>query len=238
MRRLERERSNASGQAAPASTSTPVSQRTSLPPVADEPTIGVDADRRPVFRVTCGCAARPRRKHRLPRWPVSLRTANWAGFRRLAAVDHHRAKAPTEYRLVRDASTTRCPARHADAAASGLRQLLDIDPREHPLVEWRWRVVDLIISADNQTVRGGLAVRLMLFFDGDRSACTEGKALMETVNCSPASNCVRDTDVHLGKPVPGGYVLANSYTSQVKLIVAGSGRMRDSDSGSSSSATT
>jgi len=139
----------------------------------------------------------------------------------------NRAKAPTQYRLVRDASTDQVVLHaHADAAASGLRQLLDIDPRERPLVEWRWRVVDLIISADNQDrYAEDSPVRLMLFFDGDRSALPlKEKLLAETAQLLTGQQLPYATLMYIWENrFPVGTVLANSYTSQVKLVVAGSG---------------
>src|SRR5512134_2866186 len=83
----------------------------------------------------------------------------------------NRAKTPTRYDLVPDPSTGRVVLHAvAERSASGLKQRLDIDPGRRPLIAWRWRVVDLIAGADNQDRYSEDApVRLMLFFDGDKS---------------------------------------------------------------------
>jgi hypothetical protein len=54
------------------------------------------------------------------------------------------------------------------ASASGLVHPLDIDPRELPVLQWRWKVPRLIEGANNARRNGEDApVRLVLSFDGD-----------------------------------------------------------------------
>ena len=96
----------------------------------------------------------------------------------------NRAKAPTRYELVQDASTGRVVLHAvAESSASGLKQRLDVAPADRPLIAWDWRVVDLISAADNQDRYSEDApVRLMLFFDGDRSRLpVKEQILVETV---------------------------------------------------------
>jgi hypothetical protein len=139
----------------------------------------------------------------------------------------NRAKPPTEYRLVRDAASGQVVLHaHADAAASGLRQLLDVDPRQQPVVEWRWRVLDLIVGADNQDrYAEDSPVRLMLFFDGDhKSLPLKEQLLMETAHLLSGQQLPYATLMYIWENrFPVGTVLPNSFTAQVKLIVAGSG---------------
>ena len=181
-----------------------------------------------LFAVLAGCATAP-----APEAPA-FAVAQFSSNRDLGALPKgwqpwiiNRTKTPTEYRLVRDASTGQVVLRaRADAAASGLRQLLSVDPRERPVVEWRWRVLDLIISADNQDrYAEDSPVRLMLFFDGDKSALPlREKLLMETAQLLTGQQLPYATLMYVWENrFPVGAVLANSYTSQVKLIVAGSG---------------
>jgi Protein of unknown function (DUF3047) len=139
----------------------------------------------------------------------------------------NRTKTPTEYRLERDPETqTIVLHATANAAASGLRQRLDVDSNAWPVVRWRWRVVDLIVGADNQDrYSEDSPVRLMLFFDGDKSSLpiTE-QILMETARLLTGQELPYSTLMYIWENrLPVGTVLPNSFTSQVKMFVAGSG---------------
>lgn len=139
----------------------------------------------------------------------------------------NRTKAPTEYRLVRDATAGTVVLRaDADAAASGLRQLLDVDPGALPMIEWRWRVIDLIVGADNQDrYAEDSPVRLMLFFDGDKRALPlKEQLLMDTAQLVSGQPLPYATLMYIWENrFPVGTVLPSSYTSQVKMVVAGTG---------------
>ena len=87
-------------------------------------------------------------------------------------------------------------------------------------------MLDLIVGADNQDrYAEDSPVRLMLFFDGDKTTLPfKEQVLMDTAKLLTGPGPpVRDADVHLGEPLSGRHVLPNSFTSQVKLLVAGSG---------------
>lgn len=139
----------------------------------------------------------------------------------------NRTKTPTEYRLVRDPQTGVVVLHaHADAAASGLRQLLDVDPAQQPFVSWRWRVLDLIVSADNQDrYAEDSPVRLMLFFDGDKKTLPfKEQVLMDTAKLLTGQDLPYATLMYIWENrLPVGTILPNAFTSQVKLLVAGSG---------------
>lgn len=139
----------------------------------------------------------------------------------------NRIKAETVYDLVRDPLNGGVVL-HAvsDRSASGLRQLLDVDPAERPFILWRWRIVDLVVSADNQDRYSEDApARLMLFFDGDRSALPlKEKLLMETARVVTGREPPYATLMYVWENrFPQGTVLASSYTGQVKMVVVGSG---------------
>lgn len=174
---------------------------TEAPPQPDEPSASVAA-----FSANAAGAGPPR------------------GWRTLII---NRTKKPTEYRLVRDKATGDVVVHaRATAAASGLRQSLDIDPAQAPVVAWHWRVSDLIIGADNQDRYSEDApARLMLFFDGDRpSLPLKERMQMETVKLVTGQDMPYATLVYIWENrFPVGTVLPSSFTSQVKLVVAGSG---------------
>lgn len=142
----------------------------------------------------------------------------------------NRAKSETLYDLVRDPQEGRVVL-HAvsDRSASGLRQLLDIDPLQQPVITWRWRIVDLVVAADSQDrYSEDSPARLMLFFDGDRDGLPlHEKMLMETAKLLSGHEMPYATLMYVWENrFPPGTVLASSFTGQVKMLVVGTGRDR------------
>lgn len=141
-----------------------------------------------------------------------------------------RAKKPTEYNMVRDPVTGQVVLHAvADASASGLMQPLSVDPSEFPIIAWNWRVMDLIVGADNQDrYSEDSPVRLMLFFNGDKSSLPfREQMLMETASLLTGQQVPFSTLMYVWENrFPKGTLLPNSHSQQVKLFVAGSGRDR------------
>jgi hypothetical protein len=142
----------------------------------------------------------------------------------------NRAKAPTIYRLVHDPVSGQVVLRAvAERSASGLKQRLVVQPRERPVVRWRWRVVDLIAGADNQDRYSEDApARLMLFFDGDRrSLPRREQVLMETAQLLTGQELPYATLMYVWENrFAPETVLRNAFTQQVRMIVVGTGRDR------------
>jgi len=139
----------------------------------------------------------------------------------------NRTKKETAYDLVRD-SAGGPVVLHAipNGSASGLMQRLDIDPAAQPVVTWRWRVTELIVGADNQDRYSEDApVRLMLFFDGDRATLPyREQLLMDTAELLSGQQVPFATLMYVWENrLPIDTVIASSFSSQIKLIVAGSG---------------
>jgi hypothetical protein len=139
-------------------------------------------------------------------------------------------KRPTRYELVADPLSGRVVLHAlAEHSASGLRQRLDVDPSERPIIAWRWRVVDLISGADNQDrFSEDAPVRLMLFFDGDkRTLSAKEQALMEMAQLLAGHDVPFATLMYVWENrFARETVLANSFTGQIKMIVVGTGRDR------------
>lgn len=176
-----------------------------------------------------GCAAPPARD--VPAGAITPFSAGAAGRalpRGWQPLIISRAKAPTEYRLVRDPLTGEVVLHAiADASASGLRQRLDVDPAAFPYIRWRWRVIDLIVGADNQDrYSEDSPVRLMLFFDGDKNTLPlKERLLMETAHLLTGEVPPFATLMYIWENrFPVETVLSNSYSDQIRMIVAGSGR--------------
>jgi hypothetical protein len=139
-----------------------------------------------------------------------------------------RTKAPTQYDLVVDPTTQRVVL-HAvsERAATGMKQLLDVDPATKPLVSWQWRVVELIAEADNTARHGDDSpVRLLLFFDGDHATLpAREQMLMETARMLTGQPVPFATLMYVWEnQQPVGTVIQHPVMSQLKMVVAGSGR--------------
>ena len=73
----------------------------------------------------------------------------------------------TEYRLVATSEGTALEA-NAERSASGLYRKIRIDPKSHPIVEWRWNVVQPVAGADARIPsREDSPARLVISFHGD-----------------------------------------------------------------------
>src|SRR3989440_7662474 len=73
----------------------------------------------------------------------------------------------SEYRLVESNPLTALEAR-AGGSASGFYRRIHIDPRHHPVVEWRWRVLEPLARTDPRVPsRDDSPARLVICFHGD-----------------------------------------------------------------------
>jgi len=105
----------------------------------------------------------------------------------------------TEFALVEDEGRTVLRAR-SSAATSGLAREIAIDPARHPVIAWRWKVMNLIGKSDMATREGDdFPARLYVSF-GRRALCY-----------------VWDSR----RPV--GTMLPNPYSDRVQMVVADSG---------------
>lgn len=139
----------------------------------------------------------------------------------------NRSKAPTHYDLVVDPKSQSVVLHAvADRAASGLKQRLDVDALARPVVQWRWRVTGLIGEADNtdRDVEDS-PVRLMLFFDGDRSTLPASELVkFELAKMVTGQEPPYATLMYIWENrQPVGAVIASGHTSRVRMVVAGSG---------------
>lgn len=141
-----------------------------------------------------------------------------------------RAKAPTQYRLAFDEQARAVVVRaRAVRSASGLKQPLDVDPAERPVVAWRWRVPQLIEGADNLDRHAeDSPVRLLLFFDGDKSRLPAREQIaLEMAQMLSGQAVPYATLVYIWENrQPVGTVIDSAHTGRIKMIVAGSGRDR------------
>jgi hypothetical protein len=141
-----------------------------------------------------------------------------------------RTKAATQYELIVDPETKRVVLRaRAENAATGLKQLLDVDPKELPVIAWQWRVTNLIASADNTKAKTEDApVRLMLFFDGDVSKLsTKERLKMQAARVVSGESVPYATLMYIWENrQPVGTVIESPHTTRLRMLVAASGADR------------
>ena len=105
----------------------------------------------------------------------------------------------TEFALVADEGGTVLRAR-AVASTSGLSRELAVDLRTHPILAWRWKVMNLISRSDMASKSGDdFPARLYVVF-GRRALCY-----------------VWDSRL------PAGTIAPNAYSGRVQMVVADSG---------------
>jgi len=140
----------------------------------------------------------------------------------------------TEYRLVESNPLTVLEAR-ADGSASGFYRRIHIDPRRHPVVEWRWRVLEPLARTDPRIPsRDDSPARLVICFHGDASRLDIGerntlrlyKALTGEMLPYAMLMYVWASDA------PVGTIASSVYTEKIQMIVverggAGTGKWRD-----------
>lgn len=133
----------------------------------------------------------------------------------------------TSYALVRDDGAVVLRAR-SEASASGLTREVRIDPREYPVVRWRWKIENLLAKSDLSRKSGDdYPARLYIAFEYEpdkvgfarRAQYAIGRALYGDIPIA-AINYVWD-----GK-APAGTFADNAYTDFAKMVVVRTGGER------------
>jgi Protein of unknown function (DUF3047) len=131
----------------------------------------------------------------------------------------------TQFTLVEDGGRTVLAVR-ANASSSGLLRRVRIDPRRHPILSWRWKVMNLPHKGDIATKAGDdFAVRIYLTFDLDTAKLSLGDrfklSLARTIwgDQLPAAALCYVWD---GR-APVDTMAPNAYTDRVRMVVADSG---------------
>ena len=134
----------------------------------------------------------------------------------------------TEYSLVQDNRTVAIKA-VSRASASGLVRQVDIDPVRYPVVEWRWKVENILKKGDVMRKEGDdYPARLYITFKYD-----PGKVGMFERAKYEAIRFARGEYPPMGaityiweSKSPVGTLVPNPYTDQVMMIVLQSGEAK------------
>jgi hypothetical protein len=131
----------------------------------------------------------------------------------------------TVYTVVKDGDTVAVKA-VSEASASGLTREIKIDLREYPIVQWRWKVANVLQKGDVTKKEGDdYPARIYITFEYDSSKVGFfEKAKYEAVRLLygqypplAAINYIWESKA------PKGTVVSNPYADQVKMIVMESG---------------
>lgn len=130
----------------------------------------------------------------------------------------------TTYELMKDDSHVVVKAM-SDSSASGLIKEIRIDPKEFPIVRWRWKVENLLQKSDVTRKDGDdYPARLYITFEYDPGKVSFGKKLKFK------AGQVLFGDIPIGAinyiwetKAPVGAIIDNAYTDFVKMVVVESG---------------
>ena len=136
-----------------------------------------------------------------------------------------KVRKPTVYSLVEDHGSVVLKAESRDSA-SGLTSEVAIDPAEHPIVEWRWKVANVLKNGDvTQKSGDDYPARLYITFAYD-----SGKVgVFERVKYEAARLFygqhppIGAINYIWASKSPVGTLVANPYTRRVRMIVVESG---------------
>ena len=130
----------------------------------------------------------------------------------------------TSYEVVKDGGVTVVKA-VSEASASGLTKPVVIDPKEFPIIRWRWKI-DNVLQGSDVTLKEGddFPARLYITFAYDPDKVSFGKKLKYKAGQVifgdiqiVAINYVWETKT------PVGTIIDNAYTDFVKMVVVESG---------------
>ncbi len=134
-------------------------------------------------------------------------------------------KALTLYRFVEEQGVVVLHA-HAEASASGLVAPVRFDINASPIMQWRWKVAQLIDDADNAVAsREDSPVRIILNFEGDRS-----KLSLRDKASSAIAKRISGRELPYAELMyiwsnraPVGTVIENPHTHRIEMVVANTG---------------
>lgn len=159
---------------------------------------------------------------RFSRLPAGASPADWVPW------GGNSGKRRTVYRLAQVGEQVALEA-YADRGATGLHRQLHVDPKRHSLLEWSWRVNDLIPDADKRYARrDDSAARLVVSFHGDPAKLDfEQRAKLRLVKAITGDALPYAILMYVwANEVPVDTVLPNPHFDRIRMIVVESGPAR------------
>ena len=131
----------------------------------------------------------------------------------------------TDYSLVEEDGTAVVKA-VSEQSASGQTRAISIDPAEYPLIQWRWKVNNVLHTGDVKSKDGDdypARIYITFAFDPDRAGFLERLE-------HKAAQLIRGQDVPYraisyiwGSNSPAGTMIANAYTDRAMMFVVQAG---------------
>lgn len=130
----------------------------------------------------------------------------------------------TTYEVVQDGDGPVVKA-SSDASASGLIKEVKIDPREYPIVRWRWKIENLLKNSDvNRKDGDDYPARLYITFEYDPDKVSVGKTLKYRAGRVLFGDIpIAAINYVWERKAPVGAIIDNAYTDFVKMVVVESG---------------
>jgi hypothetical protein len=103
---------------------------------------------------------------------------------------------------------------------------LRLDPREYPLLQWRWKVTELIAKADNTKKHtDDSPVRVVVSFEGNLDKLSlEDRIFIDNIRLLTGQQLPYATLVYIWENrATRETVIPNLHTTRIKMIVAESG---------------
>ena len=133
--------------------------------------------------------------------------------------------AHTQYRIVKENGTPVVQA-ISQAAASGLTCKIKIDLKEYPVLQWRWKILNIISKGNVRTQEGDdypARIYITFQYDPDKVGFME-KAKYKIGQLLFGDVPVAAINYIWGNRTPKGTIVASAYTDLSKLIVVESGK--------------
>jgi hypothetical protein len=131
----------------------------------------------------------------------------------------------TEYALTESNPSMVLEAR-AEDSASGLYRRIRIDPERHPIVEWRWRVMEPLVGADPRIhAREDSPARIVICFHGDvKRLDIEERTTVRFYKAFTGERLPYAMLMYVwASDAPVETIAASGYTSKIQMIVVDSG---------------
>jgi hypothetical protein len=134
----------------------------------------------------------------------------------------------TAYTLVRDEGLVVIKA-VAEASASGLAREIEIAPRDYPLVQWRWKVMNILQKGDVHRKEGDdypARIYITFAYDPRRVGFFE-RAKYEAIKLLYGQYPPHGAITYIWESkAPMGLIAPNPYTERARMIVVESGEAR------------